>query len=117
MNKTWSAYRKAVKQGLYCGRKVKKRLLAELDGMAAPLLAENADPTWEELESALGTPDMVSVTLMENTSPQEQVVYRRERLLLRICIAILAIVLVALTLWLLFCATRPVYVVEEIYVD
>ncbi|MCD7880418.1 MAG: hypothetical protein LUG47_01815 [Clostridiales bacterium] len=116
MNKTWSAYQKAIKRGLYCGRKVKKRLLAELDGMAAPLLAENPAPTREELETALGTPEAVSASLMEGVSQQERATYRRNRLLLRIGLVVFVLALVIFTLWLVYMYSIPIEVVETTYV-
>ena len=98
-----SGYFQQLEQRLDCPNGTRKRFLTKTRQAAEEFLREKPDATRQELIDLLGDPEELAQGFLETLDPEMLERYHRgKKLLLRGCIALLAVALVAVSVWSFF---------------
>lgn len=112
MNNKVARYKSKLKRKLQCNRGTKAKLLEEFSPLMDGFLDENPDATYTDLSNAFGPPEEMAKILMDKVDEQEKRAYKLRQLLLRIAAAVLAIVLVIVTITVFFWKEKPIDAVD-----
>lgn len=112
MNNNAARYKSKLKRKLQCSRGTKAKLLEEFSHSMDGFLDENPDATYTDLSNAFGPPEEMAKILMDKVDEQEKRAYKLRQLLLRIAAAVLAVVLMLVTIDVFFIKQRPLEVIN-----
>ncbi|MGM9641055.1 MAG: hypothetical protein ACI3V3_06780 [Faecousia sp.] len=107
-------YRRSLRRRLRCRRSTKALLMERFSDYQSRVLEEYPEPTTEQLVQAFGPPEAMARELMEEVPPQEQTKYRRNRIVCRICVGVLAVLLILLVAYGYYQKSIPVEVNDTI---
>ena len=108
MSKDLRRYRKQVIQKLECGYAAKRGAVEKLNGMIELLDTEPRNLTQRELMEALGHPEEVARSLMDNVPEADVRNFRIRRIVRKCCAAVLAIALLASAVYVFFYKEIPI---------
>lgn len=117
MTNALTQYKKEIKKHLRCCGSTKTRLMERFDHSLAPFLEECDDPSMGSLHAAFGPPESMAGLLMSELTSEEAARYRRQVWCKRITAGILAVLLVAFTLYVYFEKQHPLEVKNEVIID
>lgn len=111
MNDAVLSYGRSLRNALPCSPKDKRRCLTQFRTMVSPLLEEDADPTEQVLSEALGTPEQLARTLLDELPKDAVHEWQRTR---RIWLSVGAAVMITVFAFLIYCAAmRPIGITYE----
>lgn len=118
MNREAKKYRRKVRKLLLCGFRRRKELMAQMERPMEAFLADCPNAKFAQLEAALGSPNEMAASLMENVPLREQKIADITKIAIR---AAAVACFVAVTIYVYFWKQKPldIRIVEEsiVYVD
>lgn len=117
MTNALTKYKKEMQKHLRCCGSAKTRLMERFDHSLAPFLEGCDDPSMGSLHAAFGPPESMAGLLMSELTSEEAARYRRQVRCKRITAGILAVLLVAFTLYVFFEKQHPLEVKNETIID
>ncbi len=105
MSDELSRYHRRLKRKLNCPKAIREKFLSDAKRMTDDFLAENPEASFDELKRAIGEPEELAALFLESADSEAIEGYRkRKRWVKRIGIILLAVALVAVTVFSIYAA-------------
>lgn len=114
MSNAISAYIRAVKKHMPCTGAVKQELTAGLLQKLTQCAEENDSVDMQLFYENLGPPEALAAELMREVTPEQQKAYRIRKTVLRVIAGVLAAVVLAFVIHVLFIKQIPIVSDEEV---